>query len=335
MITDSRRLPWSAQHLDQPFRGDLTELVESVAGLNAQSLRGPVVGVRARMGDCDLAALDDLRQSYALVKINVMRGTVHLLTARQYWSWRSALQPTLKRIVAGFCTGLWNRVDYEDLLAWGTDFAADHKAVTRGDLGAAAAQRFHTANQGHLGFALRMMLPLVELAPRSSWQKERTRYTLATNVMAGQPAGVEEGLADLARSFATAFGSASVDDFAYWSGLSKSDAKQQSTTLSEALAQRPPAAHDPPAVAVLPEFDNLYFCRRTSDEPLYEAKKDPRFPPARMPGSLVDRGRVVGHWTATVKDAPTLVLWVPRLSRDADREWRGFAAWYARVPSRD
>lgn len=333
MITDNAPLPWSAQHLDQPFAGELDELIESVAGLNAQTIRGPVVGIRARMGDCDLSVLDDLRQSYALVKINVMRGTVHLLTARQYWSWRSALQPTLKRIVAGFCRGLWNRVDYDDLLAWGTDFATDHKAMTRGDLGAAAARRFGAENESHLGFALRMTLPLVELAPNSSWRQERTRYTLASRVMSGQPSSVEDGLRDLARSFATAFGSASVDDFAYWSGLSKSEAKQQSDTLTEALAQRPPAVGDTPPTAVLPEFDNLYFCRRTSNAPLYLAKQDPRFPPARMPGSLVDQGQVVGHWTSTAKDGLTLTPWAPRLSREADREWRRFADWYGRVPN--
>lgn len=321
----SAPLPWSAQHLDRRYDGDLVSLVESVAGLNAQTTRGPVVGIAARTGGIDLAALDELRRSYELVKINVMRGTVHLLTARQYWHWRSALVDIAARRRRTTRGGVWSRVDYDDLVSWGTDFAGDQPAMTRGDLGAAAAQRFRDADPADLGFALRMSLPLVEVAPSSSWRTERTRYVMASSVMSGSPATTEDGLADLARSFVSAFSSASVEDFAYWSGLTRSEAQRQSDVLTRSQLSSETGVQ--PTV-VLPEFDNLYFCRRTSDEPLYQAKKDPRLNPARMPGSVIERGRVVAHWTATTSDGLSLTPWTERLAAATRSQWRSFSRLY-------
>ncbi len=327
-MTDSAPLPWSAQHLDRRYDGDLVSLVEAVAGLNAQTARGPAVGISARTGEINLASLDELRRSYQLVKINVMRGTVHLLTARQYWHWRPALVDASAGRRRSAKSGLWSRVDYDDLLSWGTDFAGDHRALTRSDLGAAAAQRYPDAEPADLGFALRMILPLVEVAPSSSWRTERTRYVPASSVMSGSPTPTEDGLADLARSFASDFSSSSAGDFAYWSGLTRAEANRQGDVLTRHRSWSDVGAQ--PTV-ILPEFDNLFFCRRTSDAPLYQAKKDKRLNPARMPGSVVERGRVVAHWTATARDGLTLVPWTERLRAATRSEWCRFRDEYESV----
>jgi hypothetical protein len=78
---------------------------------------------------------------------------------------------------------------------------------------------------------------------------------------------------------------------------------------------------------VLPEFDNLYFCRRTSDTDLYQAKKDRRLQPARMPGSLLSDGAVVAHWTNSKRDGLRLMPWTDIDAR-ANNAWEHFADWY-------
>ena len=322
----SMSLPWVQQCLDTPFDGSVPDLLEAVAGLNAQTALGPAVGIWARMGPWSAEVVDDLCRSFELVKVNVMRGTVHLLTARQYWAWRPALKALLRRNVASFCSGLWSRVDYDELLNWGTDFVSDGRQLTRGELGDAAVQRFADASSAHLGFALRMILPLVEVPPPSIWRPVRTRYVYAPAVMTGSPADPDEGLDDLARSFACAFGSAAVDDFSYWSGLTKIEASQHRAALSDASSAS--RCSTPPRAVVLPEFDNLFFCRRSSYADLYAAKKDPRFPPARMPGSLIANGEVVGHWSASRTDGLRLVRWT-ELDPTATGTWVRFARWYA------
>jgi len=324
-MTASQPLPWAQQYLDRRFRGGPAELLESVAGLNAQTARGPLVGMWARTGSVDLAALDELCRTFQIVKVNVMRGTVHLLTTRQYWAWRPALRAVLKRNVGSFCRGLWNDVDYQDLLGWGTDFVSDGRHLTRGDMGQAASKKFPGADPAHLGFAMRMILPLVEVPSPTLWSPARTRYVYAPAVCSGQPLSVEDGLADLARSFASAFGSCAVDDFAYWSGLTKSEAARQSVALTSSVTASPASVGGP--TTVLPEFDNIYFCRRSSDSDLYRAKKDPRLTPARLPGSLVADGAVVAHWTFNKQRGLQLTPWTD-IDATTRKVWDDFADWY-------
>lgn len=327
--SEHETVPWQGQSLDEPFSGDLVALVEQIAGINAQMPRAIPVAIWARCGEkSDPAELTDRMQSYELVKSNVMRGTVHLLTLRQYWLWRTALDPTLRRLVAGFCRGIWDAVDYETLHAFGLDLMSDGRPRTRAELGSEASKHFAEAEARHLGFALRMILPIVELAPENAWRPGPTTYRLAPALEL--PDG-EDGLRDLARSFATAFGPASVDDFVYWSGLKKSEARTVADCLEPAGTTQDP---EKTQLHVLPEFDNLYYCRRSTAGDLYEAKRDPRFNPQRMPGSLLQGGRVVGHWTYRKDALPTLSPWQP-LDPKAEAKWARFVEWWTRCETSD
>lgn len=326
-MTALQSLPWAQQYLDHPFEGGLADLLEAVAGLNAQTPRGPLVGIWARTGTGDAVTLDELCRTFQVVKVNVMRGTVHLLTARQYWAWRPALRGVLQRNVASFCRGIWDAVDYDDLVAWGTDFVSDGRHLTRGDMGQAASQRFPGANTAHLGFAMRMILPLVEVPSATMWSPQRTRYVFAPAVCDGQPMSTEDGLADLAKSFAAAFGSSKVSDFAYWSGLTMSEAARQEDALAGSVRSTPGSCGGP--TTVLPEFDNIYFCRKSSDNELYQAKKDSRLNPARMPGSLVQDGAVVAHWRFTKQHGLRLTPWTD-IDESTHQTWGRFAEWYLR-----
>ncbi|NEA35376.1 crosslink repair DNA glycosylase YcaQ family protein [Streptomyces sp. SID13031] len=320
-------VPWQGQSLDEPFSGDLVALVEQIAGINAQTARAIPVAIWARCGGkSDPGELTDRMQSYELVKSNVMRGTVHLLTLRQYWMWRTALEPTLKRLVAGFCRGIWDAADYDKLREFGRDLMSDGRPRTRAELGSEASKHFADAEARHLGFALRMILPIVELAPEDAWRPGPTTYRQAPDV----PDLVDgsAGLRDLARSFAAAFGPASVDDFAYWSGIKKTEARTVADCLEQTGTTRLPT-QDRTQVHVLPEFDNLYYCRRSTTGDLYEAKRDPRFNPQRMPGSLIQGDRVVGHWTYRKDALPTLSPWEP-LDESAEASWSSFTDWWTR-----
>jgi len=94
---------------------------------------------------------------------------------------------------------------------------------------------------------------------------------------------------------------------------------------------QPETRTTPRRAFVLPEFDNIFFCRKASDAPLYRAKKRPDFRPARMPGSLVSCGEVVGTWTAIGPERrPQLTEWTP-IDDPAHAEWARFCAWFTGV----
>jgi hypothetical protein len=107
------------------------------------------------------------------------------------------------------------------------------------------------------------------------------------------PAPAEQGRHDLVSSFLRGFRSAALADFTHWSS---------DTGLSDIWTDHLATASDSPRnpvgpsqlSIVLPEFDNIYYCRKPSSAPLYQAEKRRDFQPARMPGSLVQTGLIGG-----------------------------------------
>ena len=186
---------------------------------------------------------------------------------------------------------------------------------------AEASKHFDDAEARHLGFALRMILPIVEAAPENAWRPPGTTYRLAPAIRnrstSGRIARPRAILRDRLRP-------ATVDDFAYWSGIKKSEAR----TVADCL-EPGPTEKRADQIHVLPEFDNLFYCRRSTAGELYEAKRDPRFNPQRMPGSLIQGGRVVGHWTYRKDALPALSPWQP-LDANAEALWTRFIDWWTR-----
>ena len=318
------------QFLDQRFDGGVEGIVEGIAGLNAQTPRAPVVGLWTRMRHLDLGDLDGALRSYRLVKANLMRGTVHLVTRRQYVAWRRCLQPMLERTVRGFSKGLWDVVDHDALLTAGTELLRAHDGLTRAEIGAALAERFPHEQPRQLGFAVRMLCPVVQVADESAWRPARTRYILAEQAF-DEPLGDEEaGLGDLVGSFLRAFGPATAADAGYWSGVSglRSVVADASTDSAQSAQS---AVQDPRPTFVLPEFDNVYFCRKQLSSPLLAAKRRLVHPPGHMPGTLVSGGEVCAEWSW---DGPsgsaTLEPWRALEGAEVD-EFERFRAWSAAV----
>ncbi|WP_161606322.1 DNA glycosylase AlkZ-like family protein [Microlunatus speluncae] len=319
------------QALGQRSRRTAEDLVEAVAGLNAQTAHGPIVGLWTRLARLSLPRLDEALRDYRLIKANLLRGTVHLVTRRQYLAWRPALQPMLERTVRGFCPGLWQQVDHDRLLAAGTELLRQRPGLTRAEIGDALSPSFPGPEPRRLGFAIRLLLPVVQLADESCWSPGRTRYLLADQAI-GEPLGdAAAGTADLIRSFLRAFGPRTVADATYWSGLTR-----LGPVLTEVADRRSGAAYDvdpiidqsPRPSVVLPEFDNVYFCSRDTSIGLIEAKARLVHGGA-MPGSLITADAAVrGDWTATSRRLPELQPWSD-LDDPERAEFDRFRAWWA------
>lgn len=322
------------QLLDQRFTGDPAEVVEVLAGLNAQTARGPSVGLWTRMASFDQRELDRALGEYRLVKANLMRATVHMVTRRQYRTWRLALQPTLEATVRQQCPGLWDAVDRAELLERGTELLRAHDGLSRSEIGAALAAHFPHVEPRHLGFAIRMVLPVVQVADPTVWRPGRTRYILAEQAFDGELVPADEGLPDLVRSFLRAFGPATVADAGYWTGLSRlravvAEVGDRSSQLDGGFDVEPDHDGEPRNTFVLPEFDNVYFCRKRADLPLIAAKKQLGRHPSAMHGSLVAGDQVCGGWVWDSGGADvTLTPWRD-LAAGELAEFDRFRSWCA------
>jgi len=327
-------LPLGRQLLNQDRRRSPADIVERLAGMNAQAKRGPVVGMWTRTADYDHGGYVAALRRYDLVRANLMRGTVHLVTRRQYLAWRACLQPAAERMVQQYCPDLWEAADHDSVLAAGRELLLASPGLTRAQVGAGLAPRFPGARPRDLGFAARMLLPVVEAADTDPWVSARTAYVLAESVL-GEPLGpADAGTPDLVRSYLAAFGPATAADFGYWSGMTAAPAAVADAGANVvATEQRPlfdvsePLADEAVRPAfVLPEFDNLLFCRK-DDPGLAVATRTLIYGSGKMHGCVLAGDDVVAHWTLQ-GGTPVRSGWGSEIATVSE-EWDSFTRWYA------
>jgi hypothetical protein len=148
-----------------------------------------------------------------------MRGTIHLLSRRDFLAMRPAIQPVLTRGRDAILKTWVHTIDGDALLVaarahFGTapcTFAALREHLLT---------RFPSLNERAMGYFVRMELPLVQV-PESgeAWAyPSAASFTIAESWL-GTPIGDGEGAAGLVLRYLGAFGPASVADFQVWSGL--------------------------------------------------------------------------------------------------------------------
>lgn len=194
------------------------EVIEYLVGMQSQAPDAPYVGLWTRLKHFSFAELAGLMTERRAVRIVLMRGTVHLVSASDALALRPLVQPMLDR---QFRSSTWSPgvrgVDREELVAAGRALVGE-RARNPAELRAALGERWPQADPGSLVNALRNWIPLVQLPPRGVWGK------------GGQPvyATVEEWLGrtvespdvgTVVRRYLGAFGPAGVADLQKWSGL--------------------------------------------------------------------------------------------------------------------
>jgi hypothetical protein len=239
---------------------------------------------------------DDLTRALerrTVVQGTLMRGTIHLVSAREYWLYAMGIRRALRD---------WQlRVDRETAPAMRRRAAALKKALEEGPK---PAKELGPLLKGHTS----LWVELLRLPPSGTWEKRRADlYALAEQVVGPCAVSEEDGPDHLLRTYLRAFGPATIDDVARWAAvpvglLAPSLERVRLRRLSEALLDLPraplPSAGTPAPVRLLPTWDAvlLVHARRTGVLP--EAHRPVVFPttnPPSVPTFLVD-GHVAGAW---------------------------------------
>ena len=253
-------------------RADLDPVgaVERLAGLQAQLARPPFVGLWSRLRDFERDRLRQAALDRRVVRATMMRGTLHLVSAGDYRRLRGPLQPMLD---AGLRTILGARtegVDVERLLAAAREVLAE-RPCPFDELRPRLAERVPGAEERALGYAVRMLLPLVQLPSAEAewgWDAKAAFGRAEQWIGAGPEAGTEPD--ELVRRYLAAFGPATPGDAGAWSGLRglrdvfarlrpelvvlRDERGRELFDLPDAPR---PGADAPAPVRFLPEFDNL------------------------------------------------------------------------------
>lgn len=257
----------------------------------------------------DQSELADLYRARKVVRIAMMRSTIHLVSAADCLALRPILQPVLERGFTGGFSRFLSADDHDEIEAAGRAFVEEQPA-TFSEIGGRLNEKWPDRHGEAMAHAIRTRVPLVQVTPRGIWgETSRASHTSAEHWL-GQPLNNESSVAKLVIRYLTAFGPATIMDAQSWSGLSRLGAVFE--TLRDGLvvfhddngrelfdvpdAPRPRSSSTAP-VRFLPEFDNVLLAYKDRRRIIADAYKSRVYPNNGMiqPTILVD-GFVEGKW---------------------------------------
>jgi len=290
-------------------RADVTGMVEHLIGLQAQAPFPPYYGLLSRLDGFRPGDLARLIEDRSVVRLALMRGTIHLVSARDSLPLRQLVQPVIERM---FRTNHGKRlpgVDLAELAARGAELV-DAEPLTFAELGAALAARWPDRPAADLAQGVRALVPLVQVPPRAVWGKAGLARHTSAQAWLGSGEPEQMSLSTLVRRYLGAFGPASVKDVQTWSGLTGlravvQDMRGDLVTFRDHngvelfdLPDAPrPAGQTPAPVRLVAEFDNLVLSH--ADRSRVISPEHWRFvasPNGIFPGIVLIDGFAAGLW---------------------------------------
>lgn len=208
------------QHLLARVELPVPQMIAHLLGLQAQAPTPPYYGLWSRIGGFRPDQLSDLIEARTVVRIVVMRGTVHALTADDALLLRPMLQSMLEQSVRGQppVRAVLDKLD----LASFTELARDllvEQPRTVAELSAALAGHWPGCDQRGLGQLSRVLLPMVQVPPRGLWGRSGQPVCAHLAEWVDRPLVTDPPVGPVVLRYLAAFGPASVLDFQAWSGL--------------------------------------------------------------------------------------------------------------------
>ncbi len=292
------------------------DVVTHLCGLQAQEPQEPFIGLWSRLADFDPAALTAGLEHRRLVRLHLMRRTVHLVDADDAWKWRPRHQGLLRQRTVGTYRRELADTDLDDLTHAAHDLMATGQSRSLGEVGRSMAVRWPEPGARVLGeVAVAALLPTVQLPPRGTWRSTAgARYQLLSTWLGrDSPTRAEADSdtadsvdQDLVRRYLTAFGPAATADLRAWCGLTGlsvavAAVREECVSFRDArgralldLPSAPRPDTDTPApVRFLPAFDNVVLGYHDRSRIIDDEHRGLSVTGARL--VLVD-GRVAATW---------------------------------------
>ncbi|MEV6232685.1 winged helix DNA-binding domain-containing protein [Saccharopolyspora shandongensis] len=288
------------------------DAVEQLVGLQAQTPHTWYVGLWSRLAGFVPEQAAELLTDRELIRIALMRSTIHLVTPDDARALRPLVQPVLDRdLYRNHTHGKpIEGIDMPKLIADGIELLAP-KPLTNKQLGALLGQRWPDRAPASLVYAIRNQVPLVQVPPRGVWGRSGPIAHTTADAWLGADRTITASLERMILRYLAAFGPASVKDMQVWSGLTRLrevvDRMRQGLMIfqdqhGQELFDLPDAARPDPETPAPPrflyDFDNLLLShadrtRVITDEHGKQGYRTQRPAPQIL---LVD-GFTAGDWT--------------------------------------
>ena len=287
------------------------DAIEHLVGMQAQSPLAPYVGLWTRLEGFQPDELVQLMSDREVVRIALMRNTVHLVSAEDCLMLRPLTQVIFDRdlhVNTTFAPRL-RGMDVGALAAAGRALV-EERPRTNAELGALLRERWPDRDAASLVFAIRSQVPLVQVPPRGIWEKGGQVTCTSAEAWLGRSLHADPSPDAMVMRYLAAFGPATVKDVQQWCGLTRLREVVERLRLrlmtfrDEAgnelfdLPDAPRPDPDTPApVRFLPEYDNLLVSHADRSRVISEADlKTVRATERLVRGSVLVDGFFRGLW---------------------------------------
>jgi hypothetical protein len=327
-----RRVPLPAENGPRAER--VIETVEHLAGLQAQAPFPPYYGLWSRLAGFRPGDLAELILSRRVVRIALMRGTIHLVSARDCLMLRPLVQPVLDRAMGTTYGRQLSGVDTGELAAAGR-VLVEEKPRTFSELGTLLSAQWPDHPPAALAQGVRALVPLVQVPPRAVWGAAGQARHTSAQAWLRRPLDASPSLDGMVTRYLRAFGPATVADVQAWSGLTRlgevmdrlrprlrAFRDERGRELFDLPDAPRPGPGTPAPVRLVAEFDNLLLSHADRARVVSDAHRQRLYTRNGIfPGTVLLDGFVAGVWRLTrSRRAASLTVepFGPVRSRDRD-----------------
>lgn len=202
------------------------DTIERLVGMQAQEPIDPYVGLWTRLVDFDADELATLIERRRVVRMGLMRATVHLVSARDALAMWPVVRSVFERVFASArgdvgvptYTSRLAGVDMKALLRAGRKLV-DAEPRTAAELRALLGKRWPKKDGAALAAAVHFLLPLVQVPPRGLWKMSGQARHTTLEAWLEKEVDDDASPDKLMLRYLRAFGPATVGDARTWSRL--------------------------------------------------------------------------------------------------------------------
>ncbi len=290
------------------------EMIEQLVGMQAQVPENPYVALWSRLRGFRAEQLSEPIAKRQAVRAQLLRSTIHLVSARDCLALHPLTLPILARVFKSPWAGGLAGAEVEEVAAAGVELLAE-RPRTRAELAALLGPRWPEADPQALAYAVTFNSALVQVPPRGLWGQSGQATWAPTETFLDAALDADASADAFVLRYLAAFGPATSADVRTWSGLTglrpvierlrprlrsfRDDRGRELLDLPDAPLPDPDTPAPP---RFLPEYDNVALSHADRSRLFNGLGPGQPFPTGKWVGSLLVDGFYRANWKLTDDD---------------------------------